>query len=80
MLWLIVIAVAWVACGVICYGATLAQAQREYPEIAAQYYRSHVKLAWTCALFGPCTLGGHWMAYGFNRGLMFRNPHKRAKA
>lgn len=69
---LIVVAI-WIVCGVIAFGAMLADAHKNFPE--EEYWVAHRSLSLGISLLGPFALVRALFQTGvFAHGLMYRRP------
>lgn len=71
------IAVGWIACGTLAYGAVLAYDQNHWGVSSIEEFRIDRRRALLWALLGPCALLASWLSGDFAHGLMYRNPHKK---
>lgn len=52
----IILALIWVVCGVLAYGLTFGDYQREWPELSVKNYQSDRQFAFFIAITGPIGL------------------------
>jgi hypothetical protein len=65
--------IAWIACGVLTYGATLAAFQRQGPSMATENYTKYRLIAAGMSLWGPVgLLEIFFMSDFFKHGFMWR--------
>lgn len=53
------IGAGWIICGVLTYGLTLAEFQREYPSLAKRFKADDIRFALVMGIFGPISLASY---------------------
>jgi hypothetical protein len=69
---LVLIALVWIGCGVVAFGACYADATGDYPPQTTNDEIEDFRTALVLSFFGPLTMLVLWAANGYKYGLRYR--------